>query len=110
MAFYKTRCIFPSIHHHTLQSSYFFHQREMDQNSNTISNARSPPPEIVKLNKRIAALEEREYTLVLENYRLKTKRRRLKRSYNLLAGQFLLLKEKYTAVKDERDMLAQDEY
>ena len=110
MAFYKTRFIFPSIHHYTLQLHSFLIKEKMDQNSNTVSDARSPPPEIVKLNERITALEEREYTLVLENYRLKTKRRRLKKSYNRLAGQFLLLKKKYTAVKDERDSLAQDEY
>ena len=82
----------------------------MDQNSNTISDARTPPPEVVKLNERITELEEREYALMMENYRLKTTRRRLKKSFNRLARRFLLMKEKYTAVKDERDRLAQDEY
>ena len=110
MAFNKTRFIFPSFHHHLLQFHFLLLKEKMDQNSNTVSDARSPPPEIIKLNERITNLEEREYTLVLENYRLKTKRCRLKKSYNRLAGRFLLLKEKYTAVKDERDRLAQDEY
>ena len=85
-------------------------ERKMDQNSNTVSDARTPPPEVVKLNERIVALEESEYALMMENYRLKTKRRRLKKSFNRLAGRFLLMKEKYTAMKDERDRLAQDEY
>ena len=81
---------------------------KMAQNSNTLSDARSPPSEVIKLNERVAALEEREYTLVLEKYRLKVKHRQLKKSYNRLARRFLLLKEKYAAVKEERDRLAQD--
>ena len=94
----------------TLVTWHILQKRSMAQNSNTVSDARSSPPEVVKLNERIAALEESKYTLSVDNYRLKTKHRRLKKSYNRLAGRFLRLKEKYAAVKDERDRLTEYEH
>ena len=94
----------------TLVFLHILQKRTMEQNSNTVSDARSPPQEIVKLNERIATLEEREYTLALDKYQLKVKHRRLKKSDNWLAVRFLRLKEKYAAVSAERDRLAEYEY
>ena len=82
----------------------------MANNSDTASDARSPMTEMARLTARVAALEDSTYTLTLKNYRLKTKRRCLKKSFNRLAGRFLRLKEKYTAVVAERDMLAEEEF
>ena len=82
----------------------------MANNFDTASDARSPITEVANLTARVAALEESTYTLTLQNYRLKVKRRLLKKSFNRLAGRFLRLKEKYTAVVAERDRLAEEEF
>ena len=78
----------------------------MANNSDNVSDARSPMTEEARLATRVTALEESNVVLTFQYLRAKSKRRRLKKSFNRLAGRYVRLKEKYATVLAERNRLA----
>ena len=75
-------------------------------NNSDSSDARSPTREIERLNARVAVLEEQNVEMTFQFLRARTKRRRWKKSFYRLADKFLRLKERYSVVLEERNMLA----